>query len=545
MLLLDVRNLRIELPVDTDRRYAVDDVSFSVDRGEVVCLVGESGSGKSMVAHAIVGLTPKAVRVADGSIRLDGMELVGLPESKWRQVRGVHIGMVFQEPMSALNPLMRIGNQVEEVLRYHSDLTPIERKERTLELLAAVGLPTPRELAESYPFRLSGGQRQRVVIAMALALKPKLLIADEPTTALDVTTQAQILLLIRQLQKQYGMGLLFITHDLSVVADIADRVIVMEKGKTVEQGPVDRVLLEPAHPYTRRLVEAMPSLIPPKRKEVASHPLLSVERLTKTYSTKTGFFGGRRTVHAVRDVSFVIERGTTLGLVGESGSGKTTLGRMIAQLVKSDRGSIRIDGTDIAQMNSRALAPFRRRIQIVFQDPFGSLNPRRRVIDLIADGPIAHGAMRAAAHERARELLTAVGLSPDMADRLPHEFSGGQRQRIAIARALALDPELLVADEPVSALDVSVQAQVLDLLQELKQRLSLTMLFITHDIRVASQVCDKIAVMYKGEIVESGLVTEVLTTPRHPYTRALLGAVPGRNRWGPAAALQPDKTLHG
>jgi peptide/nickel transport system ATP-binding protein len=383
-----------------------------------------------------------------------------------------------------------------------------------------------------------------VVIAIALALSPKLLIADEPTTALDVTTQAQILSLIRDLQRQRGMGLLFITHDLGVVADIADRIVVMEKGRAVETGLAKQVLHTPKHVYTQRLIQAVPALQPPTRQLSVSEELLSVRNLTKSYAARTGLFGGRRTVKAVDQVSFSIGKGKTLGLVGESGSGKSTVGRLVLKLIAADSGEVRVGITDVLKLGSSGLHAYRRRAQMVFQDPFGSLNPRRRVVSIIADGPVTHGVPRSEAVARALSLLEAVGLSREMGSRLPHEFSGGQRQRIAIARALALEPELIVADEPVSALDVSVQAQILDLFKELKRRMSLTMLFITHDLRVAAQMCDEIAVMHRGSIVEQGPASQVLTEPRHVYTRSLLAAVPGRQPvQGVGTDLQSSSTV--
>jgi ABC-type glutathione transport system ATPase component len=529
MTVLAIEGLTIALPPGADRRHAVEDVTLALARDEILCIVGESGSGKSMTAQAVMGLLPPLVRVTGGSIRLEGEDLLALDEAALRAIRGSRVAMIFQEPMTALNPLMRIGDQIAEVLRYHTELDAASRRCRVAELLGAVGLPEPATLGEVYPFRLSGGQRQRVMIAMALALEPAVLIADEPTTALDVTTQAQILELIQQIQAERHMAVLFITHDFGVVAEIADRVAVMQNGSVVELGPTTSVLGSPSHPYTQRLIAAVPTLSPPERSAMTAPPVLAATGLRKTYSNRGGLFTKRRVVDAVKDVSFEIRRGETLGLVGESGSGKSTVGRLLVRLLDPDGGSVAIDGIDIARLRRGALQPYRKRIQMVFQDPYASLNPRRKIGDIIAAGPMAHGAGVAEATRRARELLGLVGLDPSAAERYPHEFSGGQRQRIGIARALALEPELLVADEPVSALDVSVQEQILALLDDIRRRLDLAMLFITHDLRVAAQVCDRIAVMRRGEIVETGPTAALFANPRHPYTRELLEAVPGKD----------------
>ena len=530
--LVSVQSLSLDLPAGADRLQAITDVSFCLAAGEVLCIVGESGSGKSVCAQALMGLLPSAIRPAGGRITFDGLELLDLTPAQWRTIRGRRIAMIFQEPMTALNPVMRIGHQVAEMFEAHGLLMPPERRARALALLAEVGLPDPAAAMRAYPHQLSGGQRQRAMIAMALALGPALLVADEPTTALDVTTQAQILGLIRELQRRRGMGVLFITHDLGVVRDIADRVVVMRQGRVVEQGTVAEVLDTPQHPYTRSLIAAMPSLVPPDRPGQVQAPLLSVTGLTKTYTTRTGLFSPPRVVHAVRSVSFVIQRGETLGVVGESGSGKSTVARLVTRLVEADGGTVLLDGADLGTAQGRQLRTLRRRIPMVFQDPYASLNPRRRVGASIMDGAVAAGLPRSQAREQAVELLHLVGLDGRAVDRFPHEFSGGQRQRIGIARALALQPEIIVADEPVSALDVSVQKQVLDLLNDLKMRLRLSMLFITHDLHVAAQVCDRVAVMYRGEIVEAAPVARLLEQPEHPYTRRLLAAIPGQPRSG-------------
>jgi len=400
--------------------------------------------------------------------------------------------------------------------------------------LEQVRIPDPASTINAYPHQISGGQRQRVMIAMALILQPKLIIADEPTTALDVTTQLQILKLIRELQSQFGTGVLFITHDFGVVAEIADRVAVLRHGELVEQGAASDVLNRPKHPYTQALIAAVPDLRPPKPKKLEGAPVvLRVDGLRKVFKPKRSLFGAKRNdVVAVDDVSFVLRKGETLGIVGESGSGKTTVSRCITRLIESDGGSVTLGDTDVLSAGRSELRALRRHVQMVFQDPMASLNPRKRVVDIIAQGPIVHGEDPEKARARARELLSLVELSPAAADRYPHEFSGGQRQRIGIARALALNPQVIIADEPVSALDVSVQAQVLKLLADLRDRFSLSLLFVTHDLRVAAQLCDRVAVMQKGKVVEIGPTATVFANPSHPYTRQLLDSVPGRN-WSP------------
>ena len=527
--LLDVRNLTIDLPRGADRPHAVEDLTFTLQSGEILCVVGESGSGKSMTAHAVMGLLPKAVTVSSGGIRHQGTDVLSLPERDQRALRGGRIAMIFQEPMTALNPLMRVGDQIDEVLRYHTALDRAARRARVVELLASVGLPEPDHLRRSYPFRLSGGQRQRVMIAMALAVEPDILIADEPTTALDVTTQKQILELIRDIQAKRHMGVMFITHDFGVVAEIAHRVAVMQKGKLVEIGAAEEVLNRPKHPYTRQLIAAVPHLIEHREDFTrARQPVLTAEKVCKTFHIGGGFFTPGRKVVAGDDLSLTIHQGETVGLVGESGSGKSTLGRSIVGLIKPDSGKILFEGVDLLSLSRPAFRPYRRHVQMVFQDPYASLNPRHTVGDIITQGPVAFGEDRRKALEKAKDLLKLVGLDASAADRFPHEFSGGQRQRISIARALALEPKLLIADEPVSALDVSVQAQVLDLLEDLRHRLNLSMLFITHDLRIAAQICDTIAVMQKGRIVEIGPAKEVFGNPQHSYTRTLLDAIPGK-----------------
>jgi peptide/nickel transport system ATP-binding protein len=539
---LRIQNLSVSLPASADRRHAVDGVSLDLWRNQILCVVGESGSGKSVMSRAILGLFPsRHVQPSGGQILFEGDDLLKASPERLRDLRGNRIAMIFQEPMTALNPVLRIGAQIDEVLEIHryggleaqGAPTRAARRSRVLELLAAVNLPDPQQILSAYPHQLSGGQRQRAMIAMALALEPQILIADEPTTALDVTTQAQILTLIRELQRKKGMGVIFVTHDFGVVAEIADRIAVMQHGRLVEQGTADQILNDPQAAYTRSLLAAVPSLTPGAKRDFSDQPVvLSVDALSKSYRSGGGLFGGRgRSVDALAAVSFQVRRGETVGIVGESGSGKSTAARCIARLIDADSGQIKVEGVDIAALSRSALRPVRRRLQMVFQDPFGSLNPRRTVGQLIAEGPMVHGVSAAVANARALELLDLVGLERRAAARFPHEFSGGQRQRIGIARALALEPAILVADEPVSALDVSVQEQVLRLLADIRSRLGLTVLFIAHDLRVASQVCDTIVVMHRGQVVESGPVAEIYARPAHAYTQALLAAVPGR-QWG-------------
>jgi len=527
--LLEVRDLRIALPGAGDRAMAVDSLSFELRRNEIVCLVGESGSGKSMTAHAIMGLLPPRLSVDPASrIVCEGSDLTRLSERQLRDWRGRRIGMVFQEPMSALNPLQRIGAQVEEALLLHGTAPgAAEGRRRVLAMLAEVGIPEPERAYRAYPFQLSGGQRQRVMIAMALINEPAILLADEPTTALDVTTQKQILDLLSRLQAERQMGVLFITHDIGVVADIADRVIVMRHGRAVEAGTRDEVLLHPRTDYARDLIAAVPGRQPAARPVVAAaEPLLQVRGLHKRF-VSGGLWAPSREVVAARGIDLDVFDGETLAIVGESGSGKSTLGRMIMRLIEPDQGEIRFEGRNLLGLAGRELASFRRHAQMIFQDPFASLNPRMRIGDAIARGPLTHGQSREAAQARARSLLDRVGLGAAAARRFPHEFSGGQRQRISIARALALDPRLLIADEAVSALDVSIQAQILQLLAELKREFKITLIFITHDLRVAGEIADRVVVMSHGAVVETGTPAQVLGAPREAYTRQLVSAVAG------------------
>jgi len=528
---LEIANLSVAIRGSGDRPHAVRGISLSVGANEIVCVVGESGSGKSVTAQAVMGLLPKnAMAVETGSIRLEGEELTTKSDADLRAIRGTRMAMVFQEPMTALNPVERVGDQIGEVLEVHTDLDPKERRKRVLDIMRAVHLPDPEQMIDAYPHQLSGGQRQRIMIAAALVLDPALLIADEPTTALDVTTQAQILKLVREMQARKKTGVLFITHDFGVVSEIAHRVVVMQLGRIVEQGATEEVLRNPREDYTRMLLASVPSMTPPKRVPVSGPVVLQTEKLFKTYGRRSLFQPRARIVNAVKDVSLEVRRGETLGIVGESGSGKSTVARCVARLVQPSSGAIRIDNSDIAGMNEAKFRPVRRRVQFVFQDPYRSLNPRRTVGEAIIEGPMNFGLPRAQALQRARDLMAVVHLTPEAIDRYPHQFSGGQRQRICIARALAMEPELLIGDEPVSALDVSVQAQVLKLLDEVRRRFNLAVLFITHDLRVAAQVCDRIAVMQRGVIVEQGTTADVFAAPRHEYTKALFDAAPGRNR---------------
>ena len=535
--LLRIEGLSVPLPGSADRRYAVHDLSLTLNAGEILCVVGESGSGKSMCANAVMGLLSESMRPSAGRVMFDGKDLLAMPEAELRGLRGRALGMIFQEPLSALNPVMRVGEQIAEVLQVHGTTGAAEVARRVLEQLELVGLPEPGQIRHAFPFQLSGGQRQRVMIAMALALSPAILIADEPTTALDVTTQAQILALIKTIQQRQPMGVLFITHDFGVVAEIADRVAVMEHGVLVEVGTATQVLNAPAHPYTQRLIAAVPRRRAEEAAPVAeAAPVLDVRGLSKSYGGRGGWFGAKRAVKAVDDVSFSIRRGETLGIVGESGSGKSTIGKCLLKLVGIDAGTLLFDGRDIAPLTPRQFRPLRRDIQMIFQDPFASLNPRQTVGRIVSDGPVASGATRREGEARARELLDLVGLDASAFARYPNQFSGGQRQRIGIARALALNPKLLVADEAVSALDVSVQAQVLALLHRLQQQLSLALVFITHDLRVAAQICDTVLVMHRGKIVERGTPKQIFEDPQHAYTQALIAAVPGQH-WNPTRAV--------
>ncbi len=525
-MLLEVEDLRVNFRVEDRVVEAVRGVSFTLDKGETLALVGESGSGKSVTALSVLQLLPypKAWHPS-GSIRLLGEEMVAADEATLRRIRGNRVGIVFQEPMTSLNPLHTIERQIAEVLVLHRGLSGEAARRRVVELLQTVGIGDAKERLASYPHQLSGGQRQRVMIAMALANEPDLLIADEPTTALDVTIQAQILKLIRELQERLGMAVLFITHDLTLVRRLADRVCVMTEGQIVEQGPVGRIFAEPRHPYTRHLLASEPRG-DPQRADGSAPVVVEARDLKVHFPIQRGFL--RRTVghvKAVDGVTIRIREGQTVGVVGESGSGKTTLGLALLRLISS-RGEIVFAGRDIQGWSWSQMRPLRRQMQIVFQDPYGSLSPRMSVGEIVEEGLKIHGLGRTAEERRqlVAEILEEVGLEPAMMDRYPHEFSGGQRQRISIARAMVLRPRFVVLDEPTSALDVSVQAQIVDLLRELQRRHNLAYMFISHDLRVVRALAHEVVVMRAGVVVEQGPAEEVFTRPREPYTRALLAA---------------------
>ncbi|WP_027349099.1 dipeptide ABC transporter ATP-binding protein [Halotalea alkalilenta] len=533
---LSVRGLTVDLPKNGDRPHAVSGISFDIHPNEIVCVVGESGSGKSVTAFTAMGLLPKALKPSGGQMLFEGQDLLKMSRREHTRLRGKRMAMVFQEPMTALNPCFTVGDQIEEIFKAHTRLARSERKARTMALLEEVRLPDPPRVYSSFPHQLSGGQRQRIVIAIALAMDPTLLIADEPTTALDVTTQAQILSMFKTLKSSHSAGILFVTHDFDVVAEIADRVVVMQKGLVVEQGTADEVLNDPQHPYTRQLIAAVP-----RKREDAPEPLsdevaLRVQGLKKTYHVAGTLTRKARTVHALHPTDFTVRKGETLGIVGESGSGKTTLVRCLIRLLDPDDGAIWIGSRNFAQGSRASLRAARKDIQIVFQDPYGSLNPRRSIGEQLIGAPMNFGVSRSVAWGRAKRLMKIVRLEEEALYRYPSQFSGGQRQRICIARALMVEPKILIADEAVSALDVSVQKEVLLLLADIKRNMGLTILFITHDLRVAAQICDNLIVMSKGRIVERGTVAEVFGNPQQPYTRQLLSAMPGRKWEAPDVA---------
>ena len=522
--LLSVEQLRIALPAGADRSHALYDLSLSLTAGECLCLVGESGSGKSMLAKALLRLLPAPLHIERGRLRFRGEDLAGRDEEGMRQLRGRTLSMVFQEPMSALNPLLSVGRQIDETLRAHGERSARVREQRVIDLLGYVGLSDPLRLRQAYPFELSGGQRQRVVIAMALAFDPDLLIADEPTSALDVTTQAQILDLLRRIQRDKGMAILFITHDFAVVRAIADRVLVLERGHVIEQGSARQVLEAPREAYTQRLLAAVTAQpLAPRSLPVDAPEVLAARQLEKHFGGRGGWWSRRQT-QALAGLDLHLREGETLGIVGESGSGKSTLGRCLVRLLQPDSGSLEWQGHEVASLSQRRLRPMRGEIQMIFQDPFASLNPRQTVGQIVMTGPLAQGVSKAESARRARELLEQVGLPAAAFERFPHEFSGGQRQRIGIARALAVRPKILIADECVSALDALVQVQILELLEALQRQFRLSLVFITHDLRVAARLCDRIAVMQGGRIVEQGDTARLFAEPQHPYTRTLLGA---------------------
>ncbi len=530
--LLTVEDLRVSFNTQSGLVRAVDGVSFELVPGEVLAIVGESGSGKSVTAQTILGLTRSANAEIAGSVKLGDRELLQANDRELRGVRGARIGMVFQDPMASFNPVYRIGDQITEAIRAHRGETgKREAHQRAIEMLDSVGIPDAERRVDSYPHEFSGGMRQRAMIAMALALDPEALIADEPTTALDVTVQAQILALLERLNRERGLATILITHDLGVVAEVADRVLVMNKGVIVERGDLDQIFYSPTDPYTRKLLDAVVRIdtAPPMRPPRQSEALLEVTDLVKHFPIKRGIVFEREVdqVKAVDGVSLSVRQGETLGLVGESGSGKSTLSRAILQLLAPDSGSVRFEGREIAGLSRREMRPLRPQIQMVFQDTSASLNPRKRAGQIIGEplrlqGELSGGELR----REVLRLLDRVGLSSEHYDRYPHEFSGGQRQRIGIARALALRPKLVIADEPVSALDVSIRAQILELLSELQAEFGLTYIFVAHDIGVVRHVSDRIAVMYRGKIVEQGPADAVCERPQDAYTKALLTAVP-------------------
>jgi microcin C transport system ATP-binding protein len=522
--LLDVRNLNVRFRQGGTETIAVDGVSFTLKRGTTLALVGESGSGKSVTALSIVRLLSRAAEV-QGQVLFKGEDLLAYREARLREIRGAQITMVFQEPMTSLNPLHTIARQIGEILELHGARGAQKIKDRIIELLQEVGLPDPAARLGAFPHQLSGGQRQRVMIAMALANRPDLFIADEPTTALDVTVQAQILELLKELQARHNMAMLFITHDLGIVRKIADDVAVMQKGKIVETNTMAEIFADPRHPYTQALIAAEPKGTPPAI-DMAGRTILEASDIRVWFPIKRGFF--RRTVgfvKAVDSVSISVREGETVGVVGESGSGKTTLGLAILRLIRCE-GAIVFLGRSIEGLNFTQMRPLRRDMQIVFQDPYGSLSPRLPVADIVAEGLGVQYKTMSTARKReiVAQALTDTGLDPEAMDRYPHEFSGGQRQRIAIARAIVLEPKFIVLDEPTSALDMSVQAQIVDLLRDLQKRRGLAYLFISHDLKVVRALASEIIVMRDGKVVESGPAVDLLANPRSAYTRALFAA---------------------
>jgi len=541
-VVLSVENLSIDFRLRTHILHAVENVSFQLKRGQTFCLVGESGSGKSVTARSLLQIVDRPGQIVGGRILLrDGgnvTDIAALPpgSSAMRAIRGRRIGLVFQEPMSSLSPVHTIGSQIVEAVRLHSNLDKRAARARMVDLLRQVEIPNPDEMADRYTFEFSGGMRQRAMIAMALAGNPDILIADEPTTALDVTTQAEILDLIKRLQVDRGMAMLLITHDMGVVAEVADEVAVMRFGRLVERGPVDAIYHAAEHPYTRQLLASTVKLthhvegkLPPIALSAeAPKPVLSVRNLGKVF----GWHGQKTALRAVDDANFDLYPGENLGIVGESGSGKTTLGRLILRTVEPTTGSVLYRGKDdreidVTQLGKKELRNFHREVRLVFQDPFASLNPRMTVKDVIGDPLVVNGLAKGKALEdRVAELMRLVGLDPMAMERYPHAFSGGQRQRIGIARALALDPRIIIADEATSALDVSIRSQILDLLLDIRQRLNLSFIFISHDISVVRYFCDRVAVMHRGKIVELGEAEQICTAPREAYTKSLISAVP-------------------
>ena len=561
-LALEVKNLSVEFDVRGEPIKAVSDVSWNVKKGETLAIVGESGSGKSVSALAILKLIPDPPgKITSGSIFYEGEDIVKASDIKIRNIRGKNISMIFQEPMTSLNPLMTIGKQISETLDRHLNLSTKETYIKAKDILDLVQIPDSKRWLNGYPHEMSGGMRQRVMIAMALVCKPNILIADEPTTALDVTIQAQILGLIKKLQREIGMSVIFITHDMGVVAEVADRVVVMLRGKKVEEGNVNEIFHNPKHPYTKSLLSVVPKLgsmkgrpLPAKFSNIdikrsegddvvdtnnnelidikdnvrrSNPPILEITNLTTRFSVKSGFGFSNGNVHAVEGIDLLLQQGETLGLVGESGCGKSTLGKSIMRLVEPTSGKIKIKGQDIISLSKKDMFPVRKDVQIVFQDPYSSLNPRYTAGKIVSEGMLLHKICKETEiPDKLIEIFEKVGLSEFHINNYPHEFSGGQRQRIGLARALALNPSIIIADEAVSALDVSIQAQVVNLMMELQEEYGLSYLFISHDMAVIERVCHRVAVMYLGEIVELGTRRQVFENPQHPYTKKLMKAVP-------------------
>lgn len=558
-ILLEIKNLSIDFRTESGTVHAVKNLDLKIPRGKTLGLVGESGSGKSVTSLSVMGLIPMPPgKITSGEIIYNGVDLTKISEIEMRKLRGNKISMIFQEPMTSLNPVYTVGNQIDEAIILHQNKSKDEARVKTIELLSEVGIKDAKDKANTYPHQMSGGQKQRVMIAMAMACEPDLLICDEPTTALDVTIQKQVLELMNELQKKRNMSILFITHDLAVIAEVADEVAVMYKGDLVEQGSTKEIFLNAKHPYTKGLLACRPSLKEnPKRlltvddfldlEKIKDNPLktqikvardineeknpvlLELKNLKKYYDDKTNFFG-KVTKHfkAVDDISIKVRKGRTFGLVGESGCGKTTLGRSILRLLEPTSGDIIYDGENITHTNSKRMKELRKSMQIIFQDPYSSLNPRMTIADIITEPMVIHkiGENKSERYQMASDLLEKVGLLPEHLGRYPHEFSGGQRQRICIARALGLKPDFIICDESVSALDVSIQAQVLNLLQDLQDELGLTYIFISHDLSVVKYISDEIAVMHKGVIVEYGTANEIYSNPKQDYTKSLLDAIP-------------------